>query len=483
MNLKDKIGILGGGVEGVALASYLKGKGYRDVTIFDENPEFGKEAAGGGAGGDAVLGIPAGVNIVTGKGAFGKIHGCNVVFRSPGIHPKRLRTLLESMDTEGIPTEEPQKQGALITSTIQYFLENCPCRVIGVTGTKGKGTTSTLTYKMLKEAGFDAYLGGNIGESPLTFLDKLKPDSVVVLELSSFQLQDLTISPHAAVILRTTSEHLDYHKDTAEYRQAKAAIVRYQKKDDIAVFNKDYDYWKDYASKTKAKKFFVSMKEDMEGEGAHLSGNAIVNCVGDKCEMIGDSSKAALPGRFNLENILPAVVVARHFDVPVPAIRKVIYEFAGLPHRLEFVKEVNGVKYYNDSFSTTPETSIAAVYAFDKPVLLIAGGSEKNSDFTEWGMELQKNHHLKMVFLMGHTADRMERALKDAAEKLKGMDIMGEFPVKTRRCGSLEDAVLLAAKLALPGETVIMSPAAASFDQFKNYKYRGEAFRKIVGSL
>jgi UDP-N-acetylmuramoylalanine--D-glutamate ligase len=494
MNYLDKIGILGGGVEGIALAEYLIKHGYRDITIFDENPEFGKNSwdrnaladhSGGSKSstGKWLLGTSAGVKVVSGADAFEKIHGCKVIFRSPGIHPKKVKRAPKNLGEDGALTEKPVKQDLLVTSTTQFFLENCPCRVIGVTGTKGKGTTATLIHKMLKEAGFDAYLGGNIGESPLTFLEKLKVNSVVVLELSSFQLQDLTISPHAAVVLRTTSEHLDYHKDTTEYREAKAPIVRFQKSDDIAVFNKDYDYWKQYADMTPAKKFFVSMKDEIDSDGAYISGTAILNRAGGKCELIGDSEKVALPGRFNLENVLPAVVVARYFGVPIAAIQKVIYSFAGLPHRLEFVKKVNGVKYYNDSFSTTPETSIAAVYAFNAPVLLIAGGSEKNSDYSEWALQLQKNHNLKMVFLMGHTADRMERALKAAAEKLKGFDIMGEFPVKIWRCATLEDAVLLAAKLALPGENIIMSPAAASFDQFKNYKYRGEAFKKIVGEL
>jgi len=519
MDSDDKIGIAGGGVEGLALAEYLAGKGYGDVTVFDEREDFGKTEAGASAGS-----VPDGVKVVAGAGAFGKMADCVVIFRSPGIRPDKLEKALgiavgtgmqtyagEGTGDAGKSARADNSRAPKITSTTQYFLENCPCRVIGVTGTKGKGTTSTLIYLMLKEAGFDAYLGGNIGESPLTFLDKLTADSVVVLELSSFQLQDLTISPSVAVVLRTTSEHLDYHKDTTEYRAAKLPIVRFQKATDAVILNKDYEYWKEYAEAGPAKKFFVSLAAEGEeisskseasafgvdgaqggsddgaaafsGDGAHLSGPMIVNCAGVKCEMIGRSDKVALKGRFNLENILPAVAAARIFEVPIPAIQKVIYSFAGLPHRLEFVREVNGVKYYNDSFSTTPETSIAAVYAFNAPVLLIAGGSEKNSDYSEWGIELQKNHNLKMIFLMGVTAPRMERALKEGAQKLKGMDIMGEFPLKIRHSATLEDAVLMAAKLALPGDNIVMSPAAASFDQFKNYKYRGEAFREIVGKL
>jgi UDP-N-acetylmuramoylalanine--D-glutamate ligase len=455
MNTTEKIGIFGGGVEGVALAEYLLKKGCRDITLFDEK--------------DALeMKLPEGVKTVLGVGAFEKVENIDLIFRSPGVHPDKCKTARE--------------KGVKITSTTQYFFENCPCPIIGVTGTKGKGTTSTLIHLMLKEDGRDAYLGGNIGESPLTFLDKLKPDSVVVLELSSFQLQDLTISPHVAVVLMTTSEHLDYHKDTAEYRAAKSPIVKFQKADDVAVLNKDYEYWKYYADQTPAKKLLVSAG-DIEGDGGHIAGPMIIVCIRGKCEMIGNTTKVALLGKHNLENILPSVVVARYLEVPIPIIQKVIFSFAGLPHRLEFVRALNGVRYYNDSFSTTPETSVAAVYAFNGPVILIAGGSEKNSDYSQWAVELQKNPNLKMVILIGVTADRMEKELRLASEKLAMPGTLGEFPIKIRRCGSLLEAVQLAEKNSMPGDHIVMSPAAASFDMFKNYKDRGEKFMAIANGL
>jgi UDP-N-acetylmuramoylalanine--D-glutamate ligase len=455
MNPTDKIGIFGGGVEGVALAEYLLKKKFKQITLFDEKETL--ETA-----------TPEKIKTVLGLGAFDKIENIDLIFRSPGVHPDKCKTALE--------------KGVKVTSTTQYFFENCPCPIIGVTGTKGKGTTSTLIHLMLKEAGRDAYLGGNIGESPLTFLDKLKPNSMVVLELSSFQLQDLTISPHVAVVLMTTSEHLDYHKDTADYRAAKSPIVKYQKADDMVVLNKDYEYWKFYADQTPAKKLLVSAG-DLEGDGGHLAGPMIIICLRGKCEMIGNTTKVALLGKHNLENVLPAVVVARYLDVPIPVIQEVIFSFAGLPHRLEFVRAFNGVRYYNDSFSTTPETSVAAVYAFKSPVILIAGGSEKNSDYSQWAKELQKNPNLKMVILIGVTAERMEKELRAAAQEAGVTGTPGEFPLKIWRCGSLEEAVQLAEKNALLGDNVVMSPAAASFDMFKNYKDRGEKFRAIVKGL
>ena len=449
MDTATKIGIVGGGVEGVALAQYLKRKGFSSVQIFDEK--------------NVAPDVPAGIEMVLGPDAFTKMYECQVLFRSPGIHTNRL--------------DSARKKGITVTSTTQYFFENCPCRIVGVTGTKGKGTTATLIHLMLKEAGFDAYLGGNIGESPLNFIDALSKDSIVVLELSSFQLQDLKMSPHVAVVVMTTTEHMDYHKDVAEYRDAKSSIVRFQKPEDFAVLNKDYAYTEEFAKLTPAKKLFVSTKES-SGDGSHIMGPKIVNCIGVKCEMIGDTAKVALPGKHNLENVVAAVAAARALDVPIPAVQKIVYTFAGLPHRLELIREKDGVKYYNDSFSTTPETSVAASYAFNGPVILIAGGSEKKSDYTEWGMELQKNKNLKLVILMGVTADRMEIDLRSAAEKLNA-----EFPLKIHRAGSLDEALKVAGENTASGDYVVLSPAAASFDMFKNYKERGERFRSLVNDL
>jgi len=469
MNTSDKIGIIGGGVEGIAVAKYLIGKSYADVTIFDEKESLD---VSGIEGGDEVL---KKVKTVLGAGAFAKASECVVLFRSPGIHPKKL--------------DDARAKGVKITSTTQYFFENCPCPIVGITGTKGKGTTSTLIHLMLKEAEKDSYLGGNIGESPLNFLDKLTKDSVAVMELSSFQLQDMTMSPHVAVVVMTTSEHLDYHADQNEYWEAKMPIVKFQKPEDFCIVNLDYEYGEKFQSLSVAQKFPVSRKQALT-QGAHIEGPAIIFCAPGVCQMVGNTGKIALLGQHNQENILAAVAAARVLQVPVPAVQKVMYSFAGLPHRLEFVKEVNEVKFYNDSFSTTPETSVAAAYAFKGPVWLIAGGSEKNSDFTEWGMKMQECANLKGILLMGVTADRMQNALHEAAEKMKKDDSapknensMGQFPVKVYRVKSLEEALAEAQKMAVAGDTVVMSPACASYDMFQNYKKRGEKFRELVMKL
>ena len=481
MDINSKIGVLGAGIEGIALIEFLVKKGFMDVVLFDE-----KGAVEDLSGRLAAIGAGA-VRVVAGADAFTRFLDGEfvreVLFRSPGIHISRV--------------EEARKRGIKITSTTQYFFENCPCPIIGVTGTKGKGTTSTLIYMMLKEDGRDVYLGGNIGESPLTFIDKLTANSWVVLELSSFQLHDLTISPHVAVVLRVSSDHMDYHKDRAEYVEAKTAIVKFQKTDDICIVNKDYDGAEAFLNLSGAKKelkFLISRKDRVEN-GAYLGGKGfaidddtgaankmICFANGGKVEEVGEVDKVALLGAHNLENILPSVTAARALGITKEKIQKVIYSFAGLPNRLELVRELKRVKYYNDSFSTTPDTSVSATYAFKFPVILIAGGSEKFSDFTEWGLELQKNKNLKAVFLMGVTAQKMNDALEAARVKIKG-EVFELYPMKVYRVAGLKEAITEAQKIASPGDNVVMSPAAASFDQFKNYKERGQKFREWVAEL
>lgn len=442
MQKNQKIGILGAGVEGLAVIEYLSAHGFDDLTLYDERD---------------VLESDPGVPTVLGAGAFEQIGDCDIVFRSPGIHPSKLKSF-----------------SGKVTSTTQFFLENAKGKIIGVTGTKGKGTTSALIHEMLKADGRDAYLGGNIGESPLKFLDTLNDDSWTVLELSSFQLQDLTVSPHVAVVLMTTTEHLDYHADQQEYWEAKLPIVKYQKPDDICIVNVDYDYSEEILEVAPGRKLMVSRSKALK-EGTHIEGPVMLYCTPTTCEMLGHTNKVALPGPHNIENVLAAATCARAVDVPIPAIQKVIYSFAGLPHRLELVREVDGVKYYNDSFSTTPETSIAAARAFQAPTILICGGSEKNSDYAEWAQDLQNNENVTSLFLLGQTADRMEEALKAAEPQ--------EFPVKIYRVESLEEAIESVKEKARSGDVVIMSPAAASFDMFKNYKERGQTFRDLVNAL
>lgn len=461
LNKNSKIAILGMGIEGQALAGYFEKNGYFDVTLCDEKKSLIEYKE---------------FKLKAGEHAFEGLDRFEYVFRSPGIH----------VDHPEI--KKAREKGSNITSATKLFFDICPCPIIGITGTKGKGTTSTLIYKILKNAGNDVYLGGNIGDSPFGFLDKLNEKSLVVLELSSFQLQDLEKSPHISVILNTVSEHLDYHKDLEEYLSAKESIVRYQSKNDIVVANFDYPYHLRYLAVTPAKKYLVSTKKEVS-DGAFIEKDKIVSVNEWNKETICGIKEVGLIGPHNLENILPAVTVTKHLKVPNDVIKKTLIDFKGLPHRLEFIRKVDDVSYYNDSFSTTPETCIAAIQSFTNPLVLIAGGSDKRSDYTELAKAIVRQPNLKTIVLMGETAGKIEESINmandeatkkaDKLNKVQNRDI----PLNIVRARNYGEAFFAARLNCEKNGIVLLSPASASFDMFENYKKRGDAFRKWVESL
>lgn len=450
MNFKDKkIAVLGFGVEGESVVNFLIAHEAK-VTVYDKKKEeeFVKEQ----------------VRALQQKGVvfvfedFSSLTGFDLIVRSPGI---------------SILDESLQKVDTPITSATKLFFDLCPCPIVGVTGTKGKGTTSTLIYEMLKKQGIDVYLGGNIGTPPLTFLDKLTSSSYVVLELSSFQLQDLYKSPHIAVMLMVTSEHLDYHKDVYEYIEAKRNILRYQTSTDYAIVNKDYPASNESDIYTEAKVYKVSREQNID-QGCFVRDGAIYLKMSDVEEKILDSSDVALPGKHNLENVCAAVVAAIFAGAKMSAIISVIKTFKGLPHRLEFVKTVHGVRYYNDSFSTTPETAIAAIEAFSEGKILILGGSSKGSDFTQLGRSVTDPHNnVKAIIGIGTEWPLIKSSIinhKSSITRIEG-------------CTTMHEIVEAAAENATLGDIVLLTPACASFDMFKNYKDRGEQFREEVNKL
>jgi UDP-N-acetylmuramoylalanine--D-glutamate ligase len=450
MDQRSKIAILGYGVEGKAMLEYFVHHNYDNITVCDANVDIEDK-------------MPDGVSVRFGPEYLDNLMDFEVIFRSPGIRYLEPRV------------QAAKAAGAQITSSTAFFMDQAICPVIGVTGTKGKGTTCTLIHEMLKKAGEDSHLGGNIGKPAVEFLDHIKGKSVVVLEMSSFQLQDLENSPDYAVVLNTTTDHLDYHVDRNEYLRAKESLLAHQNEDSVAVLNKDYDYVENYEPLVKGELKYVSVEEKVKN-GAYAMGDEIF--YGD--EKICDVSDVALVGAHNLENIMPAIVIAKEFEVKNKDIVKVIKSFKGLPHRLELVKEVKGVRYYNDSFSTTSETSMAAVDSFDEPTVLIAGGSGKGLDYSEWATKILTKPSLHTVILIGETADLMDQKIIDAEQKLG--DAEGS-PTKIILRKDLEEAVLEAFARAEEGGVVVMSPAAASLDQFKNYKERGRSFRKAVAKL
>ncbi len=425
--IKDKkILVFGAGKEGKAAAQLLKGE--NEIKIYDDND----------------------------KTPLGENEHFDLIIRSPGVRPDHqlLKKLIAN--------------GAVVTSSTQIFFDLCPCPIIGVTGTKGKGTTSTLIYEMLKTQNQNVILAGNIGTPMLEILPKLNSSSRVVLELSSFQLMDLKKSPHIAVVLMITQEHLDWHTSKEEYVDAKKPIVKFQDENDFAIINQDFENSKALAVGAKAKVLFFSTL--VKTNGAYLEGGKII--FGE--DAVAGVDDVSLPGKHNLQNVLAAISVAKLENIENENIKKILNSFKGLPHRLQLVRELEGVKYYNDSFSTTPETTIAAIEAFPNPKILILGGSSKNSDFANLAETIVGKKTLKAIVLIGQEAPRLKEAIS-AAGTFEGKILEG--------AKNMQEIIKTAQSQSINGDIVILSPACASFDMFKNYHDRGEQFAREVNSL
>lgn len=448
-----KVAILGLGVEGLSCIKFLSKNG-ADITVLDRR---NKEAIDNDIYDDAK---DLGVKFTLGKDYLQKLSDFDVIFRSPGFQRNNSELL------------GAEKQGVTVTSLTKLFFDLCPCQIIGVTGTKGKGTTSSLIHEMLKESGRDAYLGGNIGTPPLDFLDQLNKDSIVVLELSSFQLQDMTKSPHIAVMLMTTSEHMDHHKDVSEYVDAKRNILRFQTASDFAIVNRDYPASNESDIYSEGKVFYVS-RERSGVDGSFIRDGVLWMQKDGNEKKVIDVKDILLPGRHNLENAAAASLAAHLAGAEREQVEDVLKSFRGLEHRLELVREVNGVKYYDDSFSTTPETAIAAIEAFTAPEILILGGSSKNSDFTELGKVISDNKNIKAIIGIGDEWWEIKSKIKNQKSNI----------LMIEDAKDMRTVVLAASKIAQEGDVVLLSPACASFGMFKNYKDRGDQFKSGVLAL
>jgi UDP-N-acetylmuramoylalanine--D-glutamate ligase len=390
----------------------------------------------------------------------------DIVVRSPGI----------ALDTPAFRSLDTKK--TTLTSVTKLFFEHCLAPIIGVTGTKGKGTTSTLVAQMLAHSGRHVWLGGNVGVPLLSHVRAVTHEDLVVMELSSFQLEDLTQSPHVAVVLPITQDHLanvdplasNAHATREDYVRAKESIVRYQKEGDFLICNKDNLTSMNFASLTKASVRWVS-RTDTTAD-AFVQGKSAMIRRGELPETICSLDEIHLLGAHNLENIATASLVALHYGVSLELIQQTVRGFEPLHHRLEFVRTVSGVSYYNDSFSTVPETTIAAIDSFDRPLILIVGGSEKGADFTQLGKHIAASH-IKTLIVIGDMQQRIVRAVSDAGfagEIVKGLD-------------SMSTIVQTCHQKAVAGDVVLLSPACASFDMFTNYKERGSQFIHEVSLL
>lgn len=353
-------------------------------------------------------------------------------------------------------------------TTIQHiFFENVKTRnIIGVTGSKGKGTTSALISEFLKTSGKKVFFGGNVGVAVLDFINDIQPDDWVVLELSNFQLYNLTYSPHIAVCLMIVPEHLEWHPDMEDYVEAKANLFRHQRPDDIAIYFESNDYSKRIAGYSPGRKIPYFYKP-----GAYVRADRKIVVDQEEKEIIG-LSDIKLLGKHNLENICAAVTAAWQVTQDIDAYRQVLSSFGGLEHRLEFVRELNGVKYYDDSFGTTPDTAIVALKAIIEPVVLIVGGHDKKLDNSQLIKEISGRDKVRHVITIGQIGPELARMLKD-----EGYDSI------TEGLSAMPDIVAAARDHAQPGDAVLLSCATSSFGLFKDYKDRGDQFKQAVLEL
>ena len=373
----------------------------------------------------------------------------DILFRTPGMHP-------------GHPAIEAlRSRGAMVTSEMEVFFEVCPCPILAVTGSDGKTTTTTLVSEMLKAEGYKVWLGGNIGTPLLPLVRQIQETDIAVVELSSFQLMDMTRSPSRALVTNLAPNHLDVHKDMEEYVDAKKNIFRFQNEQDLLVLNADNAITSGFTGNGRTVFF------SRQGEGYVDVRNGVI-CRGG--EEVLNTADILIPGVHNIENYMAAIAMVEGL-VSDDTVRHVAKNFGGVEHRIELVRIKDGVKFYNDSIASSPSRTIAGLRSFDEKVILIAGGYDKHIPYDVLGPEICQ--HVKKLFLGGATGPQI-RAAVEACD--------GEKP-EIVDCGNFEAAVRAAAAAAESGDVVLMSPASAAFDQFKNFMVRGEFYKKIVKEL
>ena len=380
----------------------------------------------------------------------------DVIFRTPGLHPKYLETA--------------RKRGSEITSEMEVFFRLCPCPILAVTGSDGKTTTTTIIAKLLEAAGKKVHVGGNIGHPLLAEVDTIQPEDWAVLELSSFQLMTMTQSPHIAVLTNIAPNHLDVHTDMAEYVQAKEAIFAYQGPEDILVCNWDNEIVREVSAKAHGKVLCFTRKEEPK-RGTFLRDGGIWMRNGDGDRLVLPLSEIRLPGTHNVENYMAAIAAVDGL-VEDKIIRRFARDFGGVEHRIEFVRELHGVRWYNDAIASSPSRTAACLKSFDQKIILLAGGKDKGISYESLGPLI--NDHVKELILCGATAGVI-RAAAEGAENYSGLPIT--------EVAEWRDAVELAAAHARSGDVVVMSPASTSFDKFANFMEKGRVFKELVNSL
>ncbi|MBI2909091.1 MAG: UDP-N-acetylmuramoyl-L-alanine--D-glutamate ligase [Chloroflexi bacterium] len=455
MDLKGKRAtVIGLGREGVAVVRYLAAQGAQ-ITVSDVRPagELAQSLR-------QIEGLP--VRLSLGENRVEDAVDAEIIYISPGV-PLDI-PCISAAAGKGVPR----------SSLTKLFFELCPAPIVGITGSSGKTTTTSLVGEILRAAGKHVFVGGNIGITLLERLNEIRPNSWVVLEVSSFQLETMDRSPHVAAITNITPNHLDWHPSMEEYIEAKGNILKFQSGIDFAVLNYDDPTTRELAEECEANVIFVSRTQRPEGHGSFISKGQVVVRWGGVERPVCATADIKLLGQHNLENVLVACAVCSACDVDEQAMRAVVTTFRGVEHRLEPVARVDGVDYYNDSIATTPERTVAGLRSFNRPVVLLAGGRDKHLPVeplaeTVWAK-------CKGIILFGEAASLLEDAIIRAPhDTARSLDI--------RRASSLAEAVALGAEMAASGDVVLLSPACTSFDLFVDFEQRGREFKRLVREL
>ena len=445
-----KIAIIGLGVSNIPLIEIL-GQEKLDICVFDKKeidniPEKAKE-----------LIKKYKLKTSLGENYLENLKNFDVIFRSPSFLPTNSYL------------QEEKKRGALITTEVEQVIKLAPCKIIGVTGSKGKTTTTTIIHAILKELGYSCYLGGNIGTPLYSKLNEMKKDDLVILELSSFQLMNMKVSPNIAVVTNISPDHLDIHGSYEEYIKAKKYIFLNQNKDDILVINKDDKIVSTFDKEAKGHIRYFSthyLKDTYILENDFITYNK---------EKIIDTRNLLLKGSHNYLNICTALnTIKDYINVSNEQLQKIIEKINPVHHRLEYIRTINNVKWYNDSASTTPDKALAGINAFKEKIVLIAGGYDKNISYEPLAKPIANK--VSKLILFGETKNKIyNEIMKLPKELIENLQI---YILDT-----LEEVVEIASKVSEEGEVVLFSPASASFDMFQNAYQRGDLFTELVKKI
>ncbi len=453
-NISDKkIAFIGTGVSHNYLIKMFIRKGL-DVTVCDKKTSDQMR--------DIYNELSAmGCKFSLGENYLDAIYSSDIVFRTPGMY--YLNPALT----------KAREAGIAVTSEMEVFFDLCPCKIIGITGTDGKTTTTTIISEMLERSGKTVHKGGNIGRALLPIIEEIKPDDIAVVELSSFQLISMRRSPDTAVITNIYPDHLNVHSGMEEYIGAKKNLILHQNAFSRTVLNMDNADTNALSSEVRGDLYKFS-RTSVPERGTYLDSDGYL-CFTDKgkTERLFHKDEIRIPGMHNVENYLTAIA-ALHGEVSAEVMLETARSFGGVEHRIEFVRELDGVKYYNDSIATSPVAVNAGLNAFSQKLIVIAGGSDKKLDYNLLAQPI--NEHVKTLILLGATADKIEAAVK-------GYKDHSEENCRIIRVNSMEEAVETARKCAVSGDIVTLSPASASFDSYKNFEERGRHYKSIVNSL